>query len=104
MSKKFDAGDPSLARFHVGAGPLAAAGKAFRVLLDEHEAGDWGEVTPEERAANEAVLGGQPGFVTSRKTLQGQAIVIKSEPSLQWTDVFLAPEYEQAKHLWRNKS
>lgn len=101
-SKQFDAGDPALAKFHVGAKDLAAHGGAFAELLGRVEQGDWGAATDEERAQNESVLAAGAGFVTARVELAGEKIVIKAEVKLHWTDVFLEHEYEQARHLWRN--
>ncbi len=72
---------------------LAAAGENPADLLDRHQSGDWGEVTPEDAKENEFSV--EHGFriISSYATAHGSTVWLITEHDRSQTTILLPTEY-----------
>jgi hypothetical protein len=77
-------------------GALAVLERAFqgpREFIDRHVAGDWGEVSEEDRVENEVSLLNGYRLLSAYRTRMGETLWVLSEGDRSITTILLPEEY-----------
>ena len=72
---------------------LDAAGQSFLEFIVRHASGDWGEVCPEDRRANDEALANGERLLSAYSTAKGDRIWIITESDRSVTTLLLPDEY-----------
>ena len=72
---------------------LESAGQSPLEFLLRHSAGDWGEICPEDRLANDEALKNGTRLLSAYRTSLGIAIWIITESDFSVTTILLPDEY-----------
>ena len=71
---------------------LAASRQSIEELLARHQAGDWGEVTIDERRLNDEGIAKRFNLVSAYRTHSGQRLTIVTKADRATTLVHLSPD------------
>lgn len=72
---------------------LRASGETAEPFLRRHVTGDWGDVCPEDRQANELALRSGERLLSSYRTVQGVKTWVITEADRSATTLLLPDEY-----------
>lgn len=72
---------------------IEAGGEDPRKLLDRHFFGDWGNLSPDDAAMNNAAVSTKDRILSSYLTKDGRKIYVITDPGHETTTVLLPEEY-----------
>jgi hypothetical protein len=70
---------------------LAAAGQSAEEMLCRHQAGDWGDVSEQERRINERALAAAITLMSKYRTRRGDRLQVVTKPDRSLTVVHIDP-------------